>query len=245
MTHCRDLATGRKVRQVPYGSVAADTNVFIPEQYRPAGLSLKDPRNMHKADVERLLLHIYEQQEAAGPHSAFRFAKILVEDRQAPSIYPSESNNMQREDQPRKGRPKTKNKGKGRAVEIQAQLSQLNLIMPDEVIESGSAAEPAALADEFTEIGSDERDNMFRAGFHEVEHAGWMAGGVPRFRVKTNIWLMYKDLTRAHHSGPVQNVALNPASLDPALYSQGGYILYKKNKLTATWNRLGHGRTIV
>ena len=104
--------------------------------------------------------------------------------------------------------------------------------MPDRVTEYGSATEPTTVQEfaefsreQLTEIGSDERSDMLKAGL--AEHIGWIAGGVPKFRVETNLWSMYKDLIKAHDSSPV---TLDPALLDPALYSQGGYFLNQKNK---------------
>lgn len=218
LTCCRDLATGRKVRQVPYNAIAANTSAFIPAQYRPDGLGLKDPRNMHKQDVEQLLLKIYELQEAAGPRSAFRFEKILSENRPVPSLYPSECDIYKEAEkgQRTKKQPKPKKKGKGRAVDVsQLPTNADENPMPDEVTEGGLAT--GSEVQEFTEIGSAERSDMIEAGFHEAEHVGWIAGGVPRFRVKTNIWLMYKD--KAQVASAVNDLGI----IDPALYHQGAY----------------------
>lgn len=72
-----DLASGKRVRPVPYGSLEQDMDLFVQEQYRPAGFSFKDPRNMQKAQIINLLKHVYARQERLGAALAFRFSKVV------------------------------------------------------------------------------------------------------------------------------------------------------------------------
>jgi hypothetical protein len=57
----------------------------------PENMVIKDPRNMHKEDIARLLRHIYKRQETEI-ETAFRFKIFLGKNREdALSKYPRES----------------------------------------------------------------------------------------------------------------------------------------------------------
>lgn len=71
------LASGRLGRQVPYEQVEKDTAKFVASEYRPENIIIKDPRNMRKEDIARLLRHLYERQTVEGIDKAFRFKIIL------------------------------------------------------------------------------------------------------------------------------------------------------------------------
>jgi hypothetical protein len=46
-----DLASGQKLRQVPYRPIKKDTTSFVKNEYQPPGMILQDPRNMHLDDI--------------------------------------------------------------------------------------------------------------------------------------------------------------------------------------------------
>lgn len=71
------LASGKLERKVPYDKLQKDTARFIASKYLPDNIIIKDPRNMLKEDVARLLRHIYERQINEGVHKAFRFKVFL------------------------------------------------------------------------------------------------------------------------------------------------------------------------
>jgi hypothetical protein len=50
-----------------------DTASFILQKYRPLGMILQDPRNMHLDDIRKVLQLCYGLQTESGPESAFRF----------------------------------------------------------------------------------------------------------------------------------------------------------------------------
>ena len=54
-----------------------DTAAFIANEYRPAGVVIQDPRNMHLDDIRKVLQHCYRLQVKSGPESAFRFALFI------------------------------------------------------------------------------------------------------------------------------------------------------------------------
>src|SRR6266498_3060585 len=54
-----------------------DTTSFISNEYRPSGIILQDPRNMHLDDIRKVLQHCYRLQVKSGPESAFRFAVFV------------------------------------------------------------------------------------------------------------------------------------------------------------------------
>ncbi|KAF8802332.1 hypothetical protein BYT27DRAFT_7112774, partial [Phlegmacium glaucopus] len=67
------LASGGLMRQVPFEQVEKNTNRFVAHEYRPEGLVIKDPRNMHKDNIVRLMRHVYQRQIRDGVERAFRF----------------------------------------------------------------------------------------------------------------------------------------------------------------------------
>ena len=87
LTCAKDLASGRKTRQVPYLAIANNNSAFLSAEYRPDGLKLNDPRNMHKADVERLLQLIFDRQQTEEPAAAYQFQHIVVDGCRAPARY--------------------------------------------------------------------------------------------------------------------------------------------------------------
>lgn len=76
---------------------------FVSPEYRPKGVVIADPRNMHKEDVEAFLRHIYTKQQKDGPASAFRF-KVFInrkDSSQKKAIY-LDANNTDRKKSNRK-----------------------------------------------------------------------------------------------------------------------------------------------
>jgi hypothetical protein len=71
-----DLATGKLNRRVPFGLLQENTHAFIPAKYRPAGITFKDPRNMHRDQILQALRHCYNRQQESGSESAFRFEHV-------------------------------------------------------------------------------------------------------------------------------------------------------------------------
>jgi hypothetical protein len=94
MTLSSDLASGQKSKQVPYRALKLDNEAFVLNEYRPSGVVLQDPRNMHLEDIQKFLRHCYSRQAESGPGSAFRFA-LFVGPKRKPllSNYPGTTNN--------------------------------------------------------------------------------------------------------------------------------------------------------
>jgi len=89
-----DLASGKKFKQVPFSTIKQDTASFILNQYRPSGVILQDPRNMHLEDIWKVLKHCYVRQAESGPESAFRLAIYIGPRRkQLPATYADTQNN--------------------------------------------------------------------------------------------------------------------------------------------------------
>jgi hypothetical protein len=207
---------------VPYHAVAQDTSAFVPAQYRPDNLTIKDPRNMHKDDLQRLLQNILDRQLAEGPASAFKFSKVILDNQQMPSQYLDDLETTGQAAPRRKARKAKPKKNLPVAADILDGLISINDPMPDGGVGDlmpdtalnpiDNISQPTRTQEGYTEMSCEDRNKMVQAGFYEVEHAGWVADGVPRFRVKTNIWLMYNQLVRGGHQG-----------IDPALYQTGQY----------------------
>jgi hypothetical protein len=104
-----DLATGHRQKQVPYQALALDPTPFIANEYRTLGITLNDPRNMHKADIESFLSDVYKRQEEHGPAWSFRFSSCLDSDKKRmEAIY------VDTEDVEEPVRTKSTKKGKGK-----------------------------------------------------------------------------------------------------------------------------------
>ena len=89
-----DLASGKKFKHVPFSAIKQDTASFILNQYRPSGVILQDPRNMHLEDIRKVLKHCYVRQAESGPESAFRLAIYIGPRRkQLPAKYADTQNN--------------------------------------------------------------------------------------------------------------------------------------------------------
>jgi hypothetical protein len=98
-----------------------DTTSFIPAKYLPAGMILKDPRNMHLDDIRKVLQHCYGLQAESGPESAFRFALFVGPKRKRLfSNYPDILNSRAAE--PEQNSRKKKGKGKQREDALQGLL---------------------------------------------------------------------------------------------------------------------------
>ena len=93
-----------------------NTGDFVPNKYRPAGIVLQDPRNMHLDDIHKVLQHCYNCQAESGAGSAFWFSLIVGSKRKHVSvIYPGSSNDQgNKSDPPDNCRKKKKGKGKQR-----------------------------------------------------------------------------------------------------------------------------------
>jgi hypothetical protein len=171
---------------------------------------------MHKQDVERLLDFIHKRQEAEGPASAFKFSNILVGNEQVPSRYSSCHGTEKVNDaHTKKKRASYKAKARTDTLPPSIPIEHFDQPVPD-VVEITNMGQSGGVGD-FTEVGDEERNEMVKTGLDKahLEHMGWLAGGVPRFRVKKNIWMTYKQFTAGGAS--VQEM---PA-IDPALYQQG------------------------
>src|SRR6266508_3990877 len=90
-----------------------DATSFISNEYRPSGIILQDPRNMHLDDIRKVLQHCYRLQVKSGPESAFRFAVFVGPKRKRIiANYPEAFNPQSKESEP--NHRKKKNKGKQR-----------------------------------------------------------------------------------------------------------------------------------
>lgn len=76
------LASEKIQAHVPFEQVEKDTSRFVSPVYRPQNLTIKDPRNMLKESILRLLRHIYTRQNEHGIENAFRFKIYLGKDRE-------------------------------------------------------------------------------------------------------------------------------------------------------------------
>jgi hypothetical protein len=151
-----DLASGKKYRHVPYAALKEDTGAFIPQQYRPANLMVKDPRNMHLEQIILLLRHCHQRQTDFGPESAFRFSLYKGHHHNRLfAAYPEpaggEPNETPPEDAPKKkGRKKAKAKGKGKGKgkrkgkEKEQDITQLDGLLTISQFPSGLSTPGAA-----------------------------------------------------------------------------------------------------
>jgi hypothetical protein len=97
-----------------------DTEAFVKNEYRPPGIKLQDPRNMHLDDIRKVLRHCYNRQAESGPESAFRFALIMGPKKKRLFANYLETPNIQTNS-------RKKNKGKGKRQEDLLQgLFQIN-----------------------------------------------------------------------------------------------------------------------
>src|SRR6266511_5674575 len=106
-----------------------DTTSFISNEYRPSGIILQDPRNMHLDDIRKVLQHCYRLQVKSGPESAFRFAVFVGPKRKRIiANYPEAFNPQSKESEP--NHRKKKNKGKQREDPLQGLLQIDELVKP-------------------------------------------------------------------------------------------------------------------
>jgi hypothetical protein len=68
-----ELASGQRKSHVPFGSLRDNPDDFIDDRYVPQDFIWKDPRNMTKATILSLIVHIRMRQERYGAENAFRF----------------------------------------------------------------------------------------------------------------------------------------------------------------------------
>ena len=68
----------------------ADTSSFISNKYRPSGVILQDPRNMHLDDIRNVLQHCFSLQTEAGPELSFRFSVFIFKKKRLFAEYPSD-----------------------------------------------------------------------------------------------------------------------------------------------------------
>jgi hypothetical protein len=103
---------------LPYQAISKETRAFVSNEYRSDIVTITDPRNMHKCDVETLLRHIYGRQQQYGPASAFRFKLFLDRsESKHPAIYGDEEHQTT-------NRKKTAGKKKKPAVKPSAKSKQ-------------------------------------------------------------------------------------------------------------------------
>src|SRR6266540_2018696 len=113
-----------------------DTTSFISNEYRPSGIILQDPRNMHLDDIRKVLQHCYRLQVKSGPESAFRFAVFVGPKRKRIiANYPEAFNPQSKESEP--NHRKKKNKGKQREDPLEG------LLRIDESVEPRAAEDIA------------------------------------------------------------------------------------------------------
>jgi hypothetical protein len=131
-----DLASGQKTKHVPYGAIKKDTESFTTQKYRPSGMILQDPRNMHLSDIQKVLQHCYGLQAEGGPELAFRFAAFIGPKRKHQCAnYPKTSNTRGTESAP----SHRKKKGKGKQREDPSQEDPLQGLL-----RIGDSVEPPA-----------------------------------------------------------------------------------------------------
>ena len=70
-----ELACGRN--HVPFSSLTTNTMEFVSPEYLPEDLSIRDPRNMKKHEIQSFFAHIKHRQDHHGAENAFRFIKAL------------------------------------------------------------------------------------------------------------------------------------------------------------------------
>jgi hypothetical protein len=102
----------------------ADTSSFVAPEYRPAGIILQDPRNMHLDDIRKVLKHCFGRQAESGAKSgaksAFQFLLYIGPKRKSLfAEYPDPSNKEQNRHKKKKG------KGKQEVDQLQG-LHQIN-----------------------------------------------------------------------------------------------------------------------
>jgi len=92
---------------VPFSELKKDTRAFVAVSSIPNGSIIKDPRNMHRDQIQNLLRHWCQRQEQLGPESAFGFGVVMgPKKKRLFAEYPNI------------GAPKAKAKGKGKQTEV-------------------------------------------------------------------------------------------------------------------------------
>jgi hypothetical protein len=111
------------LRQVPYGAIKKDTASFVKNEYRPPGMILQDPRNMHLDDILQVLQHCYQHQADASPELAFQFRMFIGAKRKPMfAAYPDTSNISQSKPTQNQNGRKKKGKGKERVDPLEGLL---------------------------------------------------------------------------------------------------------------------------
>lgn len=124
LTVTQELASGHRKSRVPFTGVTTNPLEFIEEKYIPAGVVLKDPRNMTKAHIADFCDHIRERQDVYGMKQAFMFRQYddgqgmrnAEYGRRADQEKAAERAAKQRERRAAQTKQKQNQKGKGRAI---------------------------------------------------------------------------------------------------------------------------------
>ncbi|GLB43889.1 hypothetical protein LshimejAT787_1500730 [Lyophyllum shimeji] len=83
------LASGCSQTRVPFAAISANVATFIAPEYLPEDMTItiQDPQNMRKADIEQLLLFWEAREVSHGVHSAFRWTAYVKNNVRLPAEY--------------------------------------------------------------------------------------------------------------------------------------------------------------
>ena len=126
-----ELACGRN--HVPMNALATNTTDFVSAEYLPNAITICDPRNMRKEDIQSFFGHIKQRQDQYGAENAFRFRKALGRDQEHLEInYPDPVplHHDHGQQSPRK-LPKKRGKGKAKGPTLTPGTMPSGISAPD------------------------------------------------------------------------------------------------------------------
>lgn len=85
-----ELASGSYSEHVPFGSLKNNRGKFIDDEYWMHDITIADPHNMRKQDIQTFLDHVKQRQHVQGPHNAFRFRAYQKRNKWYSALYPGE-----------------------------------------------------------------------------------------------------------------------------------------------------------
>ncbi|GLB43116.1 hypothetical protein LshimejAT787_1300170 [Lyophyllum shimeji] len=83
------LASGRSQTRVPFAAISANVAAFVAPEYLPEdrNITIQDPQNMRKAEIEELLQFWKAREVSHGVHSAFRWTAYVKNNVRLPAEY--------------------------------------------------------------------------------------------------------------------------------------------------------------
>ena len=116
-----ELASQGASSHVPFADIRRRQSSYIAPEYMPAGITIRDPRNMSLQDVKEFLTNVAERQQNMTLPKVFRFKKVATSRKAngtlTPAIYPgdmeeaaAEQLREQKEKEKRRRAPRKKGK---------------------------------------------------------------------------------------------------------------------------------------